>query len=422
MSPRRWYYFKLLAFSAFPTIPPFVLVGYYADTPWVVPAFAFIGIPVLDLLIGSDRTQPLERPAPRVAVAWLRMIPRLYVFLWLGTLIWGAHTLASEATGLMAVWLVVSLAMASAFATCVAHELLHWPSAFDRGLARLIMGTVAYGPFPFEHLHHHAKVGLPTEGTTPPLGQSVWSFLVKNVLFTLRSGWKIERRRQLAKQARRDAGDRSSDLARTLMTMKDSVLGKVELDESLLTGESTIVRKQVDPVDEDTEVTDRASMAFMGTTVASGKAVGYVVATGMASELGHIAEIVQEEEEPETPLQLRMQRFARIVAGAAVGGAAIAFGIGSTARIITGAALIIVAVFSGFAAGDLVMFQQMGFGIAVALLIDATLVRSVLVPAVMQLLGTWNWYLPGWLQWLPHMEVEGPHTRPVGSEPASAQS
>ncbi|MBD0339065.1 MAG: MMPL family transporter [Thermoleophilia bacterium] len=106
---------------------------------------------------------------------------------------------------------------------------------------------------------------------------------------------------------------------------------------------------------------------------------------------------------------------------------AIAFGIGSTARIITGAALIIVAVFSGFAAGDLVMFQQMGFGIAVALLIDATIVRSVLVPAVMQLLGKWNWYLPRWLEWLPHVEVEGPHTvlqdgGPVGSNPARANA
>ena len=86
---------------------------------------------------------------------------------------------------------------------------------------------------------------------------------------------------------------------------------------------------------------------------------------------------------------------------------AISFGITSTARIITGAALIIVAVFAGFAAGDLVMFQQMGFGVAVALLIDATLVRSVLVPAAMQLLGEHNWYLPGWLQWLPHFDVEG---------------
>ncbi len=99
-------------------------------------------------------------------------------------------------------------------------------------------------------------------------------------------------------------------------------------------------------------------------------------------------------------------------------GEAVTFGIGSTARIITGAALIIVAVFSGFAAGDLVMFQQMGFGVAVALLIDATIVRSVLVPAAMQILGERNWYLPGWLQWLPHIEVEGheptPEAAPAG--------
>jgi uncharacterized membrane protein YdfJ with MMPL/SSD domain len=98
---------------------------------------------------------------------------------------------------------------------------------------------------------------------------------------------------------------------------------------------------------------------------------------------------------------------------------AISYGIGSTARIITGAALIIVAVFAGFAAGDLVMFQQMGFGIGIALLIDATLIRSVLVPAAMQLLGEWNWYLPGWLQWLPHVDVEG-HTEQAAGGVAPA--
>jgi RND superfamily putative drug exporter len=91
---------------------------------------------------------------------------------------------------------------------------------------------------------------------------------------------------------------------------------------------------------------------------------------------------------------------------------AIAYGVGSTARLITGAALIIVAVFTGFAMGDLVMFQQMGFGIAVALLIDATIIRSVLLPAAMQLLGRWNWYLPRWLEWLPRVHVEGAE-RPV---------
>jgi uncharacterized membrane protein YdfJ with MMPL/SSD domain len=90
---------------------------------------------------------------------------------------------------------------------------------------------------------------------------------------------------------------------------------------------------------------------------------------------------------------------------------AVRWGVGSTARIITGAALIIVAVFSGFARGDLVMFQQMGFGIAIALLIDATIIRSVVLPSAMTLLGDRNWYLPGWLEWIPHLEVEG-HTAP----------
>jgi len=85
---------------------------------------------------------------------------------------------------------------------------------------------------------------------------------------------------------------------------------------------------------------------------------------------------------------------------------AVIHGVASTARLITGAALIIVAVFLGFAMGDLVMFQQMGFGIAVALLIDATIIRSVLLPAAMRLLGSWNWYLPSWLEWLPRIEIE----------------
>jgi len=73
----------------------------------------------------------------------------------------------------------------------------------------------------------------------------------------------------------------------------------------------------------------------------------------------------------------------------------VAFGVRTTARLITGAALIMVAVFAGFAGGQLVMFQQMGFGLAAAVLIDATLVRSVIVPSAMALLGRWNWWLPG---------------------------
>ena len=93
--------------------------------------------------------------------------------------------------------------------------------------------------------------------------------------------------------------------------------------------------------------------------------------------------------------------------------AAISFGIGSTARLITGAALIIVAVFWGFAMGDTIAFQQMGFGVAVALLIDATIVRSILLPAAMTLLGERNWYLPSWLTWIPDVQVEGAEPPPA---------
>jgi hypothetical protein len=65
-----------------------------------------------------------------------------------------------------------------------------------------------------------------------------------------------------------------------------------------------------------------------------------------------------------------------------------------------------IAVFAGLAAGEMVMFQQIGFGLAVAVAIDATLVRIVVVPSTMALLGRWNWYLPAWLQWLPHVSLE----------------
>ena len=97
---------------------------------------------------------------------------------------------------------------------------------------------------------------------------------------------------------------------------------------------------------------------------------------------------------------------------------AVAHGVAATARIITGAALIIVAVFLGFAMGDLIMFQQMGFGVAIALLIDATVIRSVILPSAMKLLGRWNWYLPRWLEWLPRLDAEGPQP----TSPAQAVS
>jgi RND superfamily putative drug exporter len=103
----------------------------------------------------------------------------------------------------------------------------------------------------------------------------------------------------------------------------------------------------------------------------------------------------------------------------------VAFGLRTTGGLITGAALIMVAVFAGFAAGRLTALQQTGFGLAAAVFLDATIVRSVLVPSSMKLLGGLNWYLPRWLEWLPKLRVEGreaergPAHVPV-AEPAAA--
>ncbi len=86
---------------------------------------------------------------------------------------------------------------------------------------------------------------------------------------------------------------------------------------------------------------------------------------------------------------------------------AVVYGLRSTGALITGAALIMVAVFGGFATGEMLQLQQMGFGLAAAVILDATIIRCVLVPATMELLGDRNWYFPAWLAWLPQIQIEG---------------
>jgi RND superfamily putative drug exporter len=85
---------------------------------------------------------------------------------------------------------------------------------------------------------------------------------------------------------------------------------------------------------------------------------------------------------------------------------AVAYGIRSTAGVVTSAAIVMVFVFAVFATLSMMFFKQFGVGLAVAVLLDATIVRAVLLPASMKLLGDWNWYLPSWLEWLPHLDPE----------------
>jgi RND superfamily putative drug exporter len=86
---------------------------------------------------------------------------------------------------------------------------------------------------------------------------------------------------------------------------------------------------------------------------------------------------------------------------------AVARGIAITSGTITSAAAIMVVVFAVFVTLELTIIKQLGFGLAVAVFLDATIVRSILLPATMRLLGEWNWWLPSWLGWLPHVTIEG---------------
>jgi uncharacterized membrane protein YdfJ with MMPL/SSD domain len=85
---------------------------------------------------------------------------------------------------------------------------------------------------------------------------------------------------------------------------------------------------------------------------------------------------------------------------------AVEHGIKSTAGVVTSAAIVMVAVFSIFASLGALMLKELGVGLAVAIFVDATIVRAVLLPATMKLLGDWNWYLPKRLQWIPKVRLE----------------
>jgi uncharacterized membrane protein YdfJ with MMPL/SSD domain len=104
---------------------------------------------------------------------------------------------------------------------------------------------------------------------------------------------------------------------------------------------------------------------------------------------------------------------------------AVRHGISTTAGTVTSAAVVMVFVFGVFMTLSFIDFKEMGLGLAVAVLIDATIVRGVLLPASMRVLGDWNWYLPKWLEWIPHVGTEGeavPPVEPAPPKPTPAES
>jgi uncharacterized membrane protein YdfJ with MMPL/SSD domain len=115
-----------------------------------------------------------------------------------------------------------------------------------------------------------------------------------------------------------------------------------------------------------------------------------------------------------------LSRIREVVQRGASTEEAVSQGIKSTAGVVTSAAIVMVFVFAVFIALSMLMFKQFGVGLAVAILIDATIVRGVLLPASMKLLGDWNWYLPSWLQWLPRLDVSDAEAAPEAQPAATS--
>jgi putative drug exporter of the RND superfamily len=115
-----------------------------------------------------------------------------------------------------------------------------------------------------------------------------------------------------------------------------------------------------------------------------------------------------------------LSRIREAVLGGSPTESAVRTGVAATAGVVTSAAAVMIAVFSIFATLSSLDLKQAGIGMAAAVLIDATVVRAVLLPASMTLLGDWNWYLPRWLGWLPRLEVEGPAMPAEGGVQAAA--
>jgi putative drug exporter of the RND superfamily len=95
-------------------------------------------------------------------------------------------------------------------------------------------------------------------------------------------------------------------------------------------------------------------------------------------------------------------------------------GISTTAGTVTSAAAVMIGVFLVFVTLSFIDFKELGLGLAAAVLIDATIIRGVLLPAAMRVLGDWNWYLPSWLEWLPHVGAGRDDAPPVEPTDPSA--
>lgn len=187
---------KPLGFWLMPVIPWLGLIGHAVGIPGLSPLVILLVVPLLDFLIGIDETNGDGDAGAKGRVKWpdafFDAVPWAYAASWIAALLSTGFVMTEPGLGTVKnLDLLVGAGAGSAFATCVAHEMLHRASSRFQWGARFMMAVVAYGGFVLEHLHHHAKCGQIEEGTVPRRGESLASFVVRNIAFSHRNGWRI---------------------------------------------------------------------------------------------------------------------------------------------------------------------------------------------------------------------------------------
>lgn len=175
----RRQYVKAAGFALSLVVPVLPFLGYQMGSVWITPILFFLALPVLGRVLGSDPT-PALNPAdvPALMRVYYRWLPRLYIPLWLFSLVWTVQTIAHpDASVSTILGLGFSAAIGSACASPIGHELMHRERRVDTWLVRLLVSLMGYPHFIREHFYHHRHVGIAERSLSAPVGESLWAFL-----------------------------------------------------------------------------------------------------------------------------------------------------------------------------------------------------------------------------------------------------
>jgi len=204
-NPAGWTDGKRIFWLLSPLLPAlglaFLILGHITSSAWLfwaLPIFFYGLIPVMDLLIGVDRTNPPESAVPSLeGDQYYRGIVYTYIPTQFAVTIFGAWLAATQPMAWYAVFgLIVSMSIVNGVGINTAHELGHKKESLERWLARFTLAPVAYGHFFVEHNKgHHRRVATPEDPASSRMGETFYRFLPRTMIGSLTSAWEIEKQR-----------------------------------------------------------------------------------------------------------------------------------------------------------------------------------------------------------------------------------